>query len=476
MSRQRLSFEPGAMAVRRVLLALIVAAYGGGFACREATTPPAFRHVLLISVDTLRADFLACYGHPYVASPHVDRLAREGILFEQHISVAPTTLASHTSLMTGTYPRTHGTPRNGFEVGDHNVMLAEVLRRAGFQTAAFIAGLPLASVFNFQQGFDHFDEPSRWNGHRNASRVTDLALAWLEEPHPGRTFVFVHYYDVHGPYVFGEPYDSMYRDDDLDITGSTSDTNRLVGALRLGDPDALEMSRAMKRAYAGGVTYTDSQIGRLVDGVRDLGLLDETLLILTSDHGEAMDAHAEEYWEHGRTVFDGSVQIPLILRFPGSWRGGERIGQLIANVDVAPTLIELLGLSPAGSVEGRSFVPLLTGSERPIRDAVFIEATRPSGKRHERGTVWRNERKMRSVRTARWKLLHEPLERRTRLYDLSTDPSEQNDLASESAAHTEVADLKSRLDAWAAGPATPETRAILDEQTRSQLRALGYAE
>jgi hypothetical protein len=167
------------------LLAAVLAFSASAAGCsaqRESGAPPTFRHILLISVDTLRADFLACYGHPFVESPYLDRMAREGILFEEHISVAPTTLASHASLMTGTYPRTHGTPRNGFAVGDDNAMLADVLRNVGFETAAFIGGPPLSSCFNFQQGFDHFDEPGAGAGDRNAAAVTDAALAWLERP------------------------------------------------------------------------------------------------------------------------------------------------------------------------------------------------------------------------------------------------------------------------------------------------------
>jgi arylsulfatase A-like enzyme len=288
--------------------------------------------------------------------------------------------------------------------------------------------------------------------------------------------VFVHYYDVHYPYMYGEPYDSMYRDDDLDITGSVVDGFRVIQALKRGNPEAQAMSDARKAACAGGVTYTDAQIGRLIDGFRSLGLLDETLLIITSDHGESMDAHAQEYWDHGRTVFEETVHIPLIMRFPRAWRGGARIGHLIANIDVAPTLLDLLGLSLPSGVEGRSFAPLLTGADRPIRETVFVEATKPHGKRYERGTVWRNERKMRGVRTTRWKLLHEPLGDRAQLYDLRTDRSEQNDLARAAAGGAAITDLKERLNAWAAGPATSETRANLDKSTRKQLRALGYAE
>jgi arylsulfatase A-like enzyme len=437
-------------------------------------SPLGFRHVLLISVDTLRADFLASYGLPFVESPHVDRLAREGLLFEQHIAVASTTLASHTSLMTGSYPRTHGTPRNSFVVNDDNAMLAEELGRGGFGTAAFIGGLPLLERFNFDQGFDHFDEPGPDVGSRSAAEVTSAALDWLKGTSADRLFVFVHFFDVHYPYVQGEPWDSMYRDDALDVTGSIPDGFRVIHALREGIPAAQAMSDARKRAYAGGVTYVDTQIGRLVDGLEALDLLDETLVIVTSDHGESMDLHPAEYWDHGRTVFEEVAHIPLIMRFPSAWRRGERIPQLIANIDVAPTLLDLLDLPVPEAVEGRSFAPLLRGEDAPVRGAVFIEATKPHGKRYEADTVWRNERKMQGVRTERWKLIHEPLTQRIRFYDLRADRSEQDDLSAATVAAAPMADLRDHLRRREGGAAAQDAPADLDEQTRARLRALGY--
>ena len=441
--------------------------------CHSAATPPAFRHVLLVSIDTLRADHLGCYGSPFVRSPHIDRVASEGLLFEQHISVAPSTLASHTSLMTGTYPRTHGAAHNRVRVGDGNRMLAELLSEAGFETAAFIGGLPLASAVHFQQGFGHYREPRPPQHRVPGAEVTDAALAWIGAAARERSFAFVHYFDVHQPYVHGEPWDSMYRRDDL---GELPGPGPLRRALARGEPGARELSRATRAAYAGGVTYVDDQIGRLLEGLSRSGWLDEALVVVTSDHGEAMDEHADELWNHGHTLYDETVRTPLVMRFPGAWRAGTRIPQLVANIDLVPTLLELLGLPLPDGIEGRSLVPLLLGGAGPVRDLVFVEATRPHDEAHEAGTRWPNERKLRGVRTQRWKLVHAPLPDRIQAFDLDSDPGEQTDLSAAARTGAPWDALRSSLDAWAAGEAAPATRAELDAWTEEQLGALGYAE
>ena len=464
--------EPRRDRGRRLAAAALLAAATVSGCAEEPHAPPPFDHLLMISIDTLRADFLGCYGHPYVQTPHIDRLAREGLLFEQHVSVAPETLPSHMSLMTGNYPRTHGTPRNRFIVRDENVMFAERLRGRGFDTAAFIAALPLSHHFNFDQGFDHFDEPPRLPGRRNARAVTDAALEWLRAGEFGPSFVFVHYFDVHAPYENGEPYDSMYRQGASDARRPR--TGEVARALRQGSPEAQALTATSRAYYAGGVSFVDEQIGRLLEGLRELDLLDRTLIVVTSDHGESMDVHPLEYWNHGLSVFDEALRTPLILRFPGAWNGGTRIGHLVANIDVMPTLLELLDLPLPPGIEGRSFLSLLQGGSDPVREAVFVEATKPAVPAFEEGTKWTNERKMRGIRTASWKLVYLPSAERYQLYDVGSDPDETNDLAQSAPDQRLLEELRERLEAWAGDSVQPTVPATLDAQVREQLRALGY--
>ena len=449
----------------------------------SAGSPPTFDHIVLISIDTLRADHLGSYGNERVETPRIDAFASEGVLFEQHVSVAPVTLPSHTSLMTGTYPRTHGTPRNGFIVDESNTLLAERLRDAGFTTAGFVSAVPLASSFGFAQGFDSYDEPVRrvlGNDRdpaitRRADWMTDRVLQWLDEggAQAERLFVFVHYFDVHYPYENGEPWDSMYRDEDMpDAGGSMQDLHRLRRAFRRSDPEAAGLSRARAAAYAGGVTWTDGQIGRLLDGLAERGLLDRSLVILTSDHGETMDSHPEELWDHGLTLFEETMHVPLILRFPSGWQAGRRVSQLVANIDLAPTLLEWLSLPPLEEASGTSFAPLVAGGTLPPRAPVFLEAMEPSDKLADAGALrWRNERKRRAARSQQWKLLFQPWNGEVRAYDLLLDPGETVPLAPGA---PEPRQLQLDLEEWAAGPVRPERREALDPETREQLRALGY--
>lgn len=450
-----------------------------------ADGPPAFDHVFLVSIDTLRADHLGCYGSGVARTPRLDAFASEGVLFEQHVVVAPVTLPSHASLMTGTYPRRHGTPRNGFVVSDDNTLLAERLRDAGFATAGFVAAVPLASTSGFAQGFDHYDEPERRVLRedtdpaltRRADWMTDRVLAWLDGPggDAGRMFVFVHYFDVHYPYENGEPWDSMYRREGMPPGGgSMADLARLRAAWARGDASARALSRARAAAYAGGVTFTDREVGRLVDGLRERDLLERSVVIVTSDHGETMDAHPEELWDHGRTLFDETMRVPLLMRFPGGWRAGTRIVRLVANVDVAPTLLEWIGLPSPGEIDGLSFAAAVAGERMRPRPAVMLEAMKPDDPATERGVArWRNERKQRAARDAQWKVIERPRTGAVHAYDLVLDPLETRPQPVDAGT---APGLRAALAEWNAQPVHAERRQRLDDATRARLRALGYAD
>jgi choline-sulfatase len=444
----------------------------------ERDLPPPPRHVVLISIDTLRADHLGAYGHPRAVTPHLDALAAQSVLFENHLSAAPTTLASHTALFTGNHPHNHGVPRNDYIVSDDNQMLPEILAAHGYQTAAFLGAIPLASHSGFTQGFEVLDE--QFDLHRKSdgvaqtmrsgADVTDAVLAWVagrEDERP--LFLFAHYFDVHSPYLPPPEHLAHYNaDPSIEGAGSMKHISRTRTMLTRKAPQAKQHSDTLKERYLGGVTHADHQVGRLLDGLAAAGLLEDALIIVTSDHGEAFDAH-EELWDHGETVFDETVHTPLIVRFPQQWGAGTRIPDVVSNVDVAPTLLELLGL-PAPSADGSSLTPLLRGDALAHhRDPVYSEATKPHIKRQ---AGWQNAPMQKSVRVGRHKLVYDPNSDRMRLYDVEADPEELNDLSEQEPALTRQ--LRSQLDAWRwSGRPLPSERES-SQRVQAELAALGY--
>jgi arylsulfatase A-like enzyme len=448
--------------------------------------PP--RHLVLISVDTLRADALTPYGAAADRTPYVARLAAEGAVFLDHLSPAATTLASHTSLMTGRWPHRHGVPRNGFPVPQEDLMLAEQLAGAGFMTAAFIGGLPLSARFDFDQGFAHFDEAfdiGTWGcrapwalaveqSQRAADGVTDAALAWLDgaDPAGDRLFLFVHYFDPHAPYDAPGAYGEVYgggADGSLD--------ERLEVRAEWPEGGGRALSEALAARYAAEVTWTDHQLGRLLDGLEARGVLQEAAVLLTADHGEAFTEHWE-VWNHGGSVYGEVVRSPLVVRLPDG-RGRGAIAGLTSGVDVAPTALELLGVAPLPEADGVSFAAALRGEERPARPPAFSEATKPSKPEIEEGHAWPNAAKCQAVVEGDWKLISCPWRGTVELYNLAEDPGEQRDRLAGAPAPEDQARATALLEAlaaWREGAAAPTTGFDEDPAVIEGLKSLGYLE
>jgi arylsulfatase A-like enzyme len=457
----------------RASLALLLLALAG---CSFEPGPP--QNLVLISIDTLRADHLGVSGHPWLKTPHIDALAGESVRFERVVAPVPTTLASHTSMMTGTYPQTHGVPSNGHRVAEGNRMLAEVLEDEGFRTAGVIGGYPLGPQTRFDQGFGSYTVVGE--GSASGERVTEVALEWLDGRESGRFFLFVHYWDVHWPYRPPPPYDTMYLDDGVVSAGDKVEIDAVRAALRRGESDAVARSDRLRRLYAGGVSYVDAQVGRLVSGLRERGLLDASLLVLTSDHGEAMAEHPAEFWNHGNTVYDAVARVPLLLRLPAADGGGRTEPWLLSNVDLMPTLVELLGFPPPTGLEGESFAGPLRGQTAWIgRGPVYSQATKPHDARHEAGRPWQNADKCRGIWEQGWKLQHCPMQPRVELYDVAQDPDEAKNLLGRGAtpALRETGRRLARdLTAWSQSADPLETIPESSPEVIEQLRALGYLE
>lgn len=477
-------------------------------ACAHDDAPVAstrFRHVVLVSLDTTRADHVGCYGSPRVLTPTLDELAGEGARFASAMVPAPTTLVSHTSLMTGTWPHTHGVRQNGYMVDEQNVMLAEVLGPSGFTSAGFIGSFALESGFRFAQGFDHWDErfeieldAVRFDqNQRPAAAVTDAALAWLDQAEPERAFLFVHYFDPHASYAPPEPFASRYARRDGPKTSSLNEVAEAAlaqqesamteppgwaGMLTGGVPRELLRNHSgaprtqdedLIALYDGEVSYVDTQLGRLLDGLRERGLLDDALVIVTADHGETFHEHADLY-NHGLWVYETTVHVPLIVRGPGI--APRVIATPVSTIDVLPTVLELLELPRELRSEGASLVTLLDGGALE-RGPIYSEATYPNFPARA-GEGWANARKPKCVRHGRWKYVRAPYLELEQLFDLERDPHERVDLvvSEPETAARELPALRALLDRWQseARPLPSSFRKEHAEQVRKRLAELGY--
>jgi arylsulfatase len=473
--------------------------------CGQESYQGPYKHVLLISLDTTRADALGCLGGGEGASPRIDALASQAVKFSETTCTAPTTLASHTSIMTGLHPRRHGVPRNGFMVAQENVLLAEVLDRAGFHTAGFLGSYALDRAFDFNQGFEAWDQDfdieysplDADQNQRRAERVTDAVLSHVDEVGDSeRLFLFAHYFDAHAPYdppspfaerfaLPGGPTSSNLRDvarqelahqarnaGDRRVVFSEGLTRELIAGSS-GEP--LPGDTALAALYAGEVAYMDAHIGRLLDGLEERGILKDCVVVLTADHGETFWEHADA-WHHGAWVYQTNVHVPLLFRLPDGRGAGSTIEAPVSTVDIFPTLLELLELPLPEPVDGVSLLGALDGAPLAER-ALFTEATQPVNEL-EAGSPWPNQAKPRAVRRGRWKLVEAPYLELTQLFDLETDPGEQVDLiaAPTPQSRVEAPLLQRELDLWSRDPRPRGVRfnSTQVDEVHERLQALGY--
>jgi arylsulfatase A-like enzyme len=494
-----------AAAMLAAATAILVACSGG----RDTTA----RSVVLVTIDTLRADRLRCYGNDEVDTPNIDRLAEEGYRFANVVASAPLTLPSHATILTGQYPHVHGARANGaFRLSPSTTTVAEILRDRGFRTAAFVSTLVLERRFGLDQGFEHYDDeytdpiltgedrsaekirlleergvdpayfvlPMKRYGpfQRRAEKTTDAALSWIRDHAGERFFVWLHLFDPHGPYSAPAPWDSKYEGR-LDGREAPLDPRKVPHYQLLPGVTTREGYVA---AYDGEIAYTDHHVGRVVDELRRLGLDDETLVVFTADHGESLGEH--DYWfEHGDNLFDNEIRVPLIVRPPGGrTEPAPAFEEQVATLDLFPTILEWLGIDGEGipgeeeGVSGRSLLPLVEGrpgyEERPLYSEAYIPMLVKTG------TI------MRCVRTRDAKLvvlgdLDAPRPR-VWTYDLESDPREVAPIrfhemspARQGEALRMMEELR-RLARLEPAVEAPGSRMDLDADTEAKLRALGY--
>lgn len=495
----------------------LVAASVMGHGCSGKSAPEkprhanAIRHVVVISLDTVRPDHLGYDGSSWVKTPELDKLASQSIVLSNLHTAATTTLASHVALFTGTYPHTHRVPRNGFEVHGNNLMLTEILKEKGFRTAAFLGAIPLSRV-GFSQGFDHYDEPAPKDAERSAEELNARVAAYLERQGvPENLFLFIHYWDAHDPYVPKPPYDSMYTALDARTLYPTLDREQDLPvqrsiARKVAHPSLVNVAAQL---YAGEISYLDHSLGGLLSNLKKTGILEEALLVIVSDHGETLWDH-RPFFDHGATTYQAETRIVGLVRFPGGKGGGKKDARLMSNIDLLPSILYAMG-SSAGRVEGTTFDLLQTDpAEKAANRVIYSEATKPH-ESVETGS-WVNDNKNRCAFDGRFKLMETPWandsemmervrkdpkrwlaiwgeaffaeQRGSKLFDLSTDPHERANLLESSAdakvaapADSSVQKLQRALREWAASASPVDTRPTertTDEKYLEKLRSLGY--
>ena len=432
------------------------AAPSAGMATAAETPTGPIDRIVLITVDTLRADHVGAYGGP-VPTPELDRLAAEGVLVEQACTPVPSTGPAHVSLLTGRYPWHHGTLKNAVPMDPRIPTLSEALGERGMRTGAFVSSYILHRRFGFHQGFDDYvfepTESYEWRGKlregfwTRGEHTTRAAMQWLTEHGSEPFFLWVHYFDPHKPYLPPPGY-ALAPDTPIDLGGKTlPESVRGPGALR-----------RLILAYRGEVAYTDAQIGRLVERLRLLDLLDRTAIVVTADHGEGLGDHG--VLEHGLNLFDELVRVPLIVRAPGLPPGRRLAGDAQLE-DLAPTLLAMVGAEPPSDLDGVSLLGWLRGDVPQSPRRAAVGRRRPYQKFRDRYFQRSWPQKWIGTLDAGG----------SATFDLSADPRERKPTSAEGPpALLREALAGVRADAGAEASQDP------DPEVRRALEALGYVE
>jgi arylsulfatase A-like enzyme len=346
-------------------------------------------------------------------------------------------------------------------------MLAEILKEAGFTSAGFAGSFALDRRFDFAQGFDTYDQTfdvllgdgGADEDQRRAEKVTDAVIAYLDaQGIPDQLFLFAHYFDPHYPYSAPVPFQGMYYSNEGQ--GLSPDIEIYVDERRKSNIQP-EDGRRLASLYAAEISYMDFHIGRLLDELRQRGILDEAILLVTSDHGDNFMEH-RRYFNHGRTVYQTTMHSVGVIRLPGGEGGGRKIEEPVSNIDLLPTLLELLGISPPPGIDGEAIPLGVTEDAFPQRTR-FGQATLPR-KEHETDPRWLNILKARYIRSGQHKLIQTPYRGTEELYDLESDPGEKRNLLKDPSQETlEIAArLRTELIAWAesADPLPDPIRAV----------------
>jgi len=402
---------------------------------RSCSTQKEIRNVVLISIDTCRADYLSCYGCPQNTTPNIDAFAAQATVFENTISPVPITLPAHSSILTGTIPPYHGVHDNiDYKLDKTNITLAEILKGNGFTTGGIISALVLDSRFGVDQGFDtyndYFEEERTTAGNiteRVGAETSRHAINWLKKHQNENFFLFLHYFEPHAEYSPPEPFASKFRE----------------------------------KPYAGEIAYTDHCIGQVLEKLKELQLYNSTLIIITSDHGEMLQEHREP--THSYFIYQSAIRVPLIFRLPGQVKP-QKIKGVAGLIDIVPTVCSLLGIKMSSEVQGMDLSAYVKGHKHQIpKRSIFCESLTPT--KYDGNSLL-------GVVTDRWKYIQTT---RPELYDIVNDTTESTNLIKQKPHQGRILQdiLKQTLEKSVRNKGF-ESKIQLDTKSRRQLESLGY--
>jgi len=417
-----------------ICLGLALATATVFFHSKLGLRPKPVKHIILICIDTLRADRVGCYGYPHKTSPNLDAFADESVLFETVVVPFPLTLPSHSSMFTGTIPPYHGVRDNyDYQLDKSNLTIAEILKGNGFTTGGIISSDAMLSVTGINQGFETYVEDyedikkdGRGIGRR-AHQTTKLASDWLEKHcKDDKFFLFLHYFDPHAPYSPPEPFASTFADN----------------------------------LYDGEIAYTDESIDRLIKILKQLELYDSTMIIVTSDHGEMLGEHGES--EHGFFIYESAIKVPLIIKMPSKTKP-RRISEIVGLVDIVPTICSAAKIPVPDHVQGMDLSVYFKRKAKTEKDRyMYSEVIFP--KKHQANALL-------GVITKRWKYIQT---NRPELYDISNDPAEQNNLFTSQPKRAHLLRENLKLIIEKQSYKGQRNNFLSDEESRKKLDSLGY--
>jgi arylsulfatase A-like enzyme len=461
------------------------------------------RNVLLVTLDTTRADHFGCYGYDRETSPAIDTVAADAVLFSRAYSVVPLTSPSHVSIMTGLHPLSHGVYRNSQSVPKELVTLAELLKKHGYATAAFVSAIVLSGRAGIDDGFDVYsdvlahageppDDPRR--RMRSADQTVNAALGWLSQHREKKFFLWLHLYEPHLPYLPPDAYGRKFDPDYIAYKKRTEERLRPGPGPEpregppLPHPQTRPMMRfpravepaivaSMKNAYDGEIAFADAQLSRVLGFLRKHELYDGTIVVVMGDHGEIL-YEKRQYFGHHKFMYEGALRIPLVCRIPGV--DARRIDQRITNVDILPTLLGALGIATPPGTDGISFWPLLRGGGKVARRPyeIVVSHSRRSGPGPAPEPEIEGVFDPTGVLKDRWKLLmtRRGMEPGTalELYDLGADPDEQRNLYDPESESPIARELRAYLESRLETARERIRHEVLDPETEERLRSLGY--
>lgn len=440
------------------IAALVLVVSSLGLAVRTGPHAKAPRHVVLISLDTLRADHLGAYGYERSTSPQLDAFAKQSVVFRRAVAQGSSTIPSHASLFTGQYASAVLSDMGGMLPGV--TTLAEVLSKNGYATWGFVDGGNVRGDFGFDQGFDHYEDD-----RVGIEVLVRRAEEWIESHPRENFFLFLHTYDIHTPYKAPAEYVRQFGDPDYK-GGFRPNTMYFRAVEKAGNGLGEKEHAEVVARYDAGILYTDERVGGFLTWLGERHLLEDALVVITSDHGE-------EFLEHGRLghqqlFLDPNLRVPLLFRYPGL--PPAVVGDTVELTDVLPTILDLLKLEPLAHGVGRSLSPYFEGRSRPERAAFS-----------EKGVASKES----TLITDQYQLLVNRAAAEVRLYDLRDDPGATRNVA---ARYPEVAaELAAELDSRKVAAALLRAENIdasrvwkrpkvLREKVRKELEALGYLE